>query len=56
MLNLINKKYLILNTILFVIEIIMISLLITNYLKKDYISPNDVTFYDHIFNKIITIL
>lgn len=46
-----KRGYIIINIGLFLIEIILVYLLINSYLHKDYISPNDITFYEYLMNK-----
>ena len=43
--------YVIINIILFLIEIYLIYLLINRYLNNDFISPNEITFYEYLINK-----
>ena len=46
-----RKMYIIINIILFLVEIVLIYLLINTYINNDYISPNDITFYEYLINK-----
>ena len=46
-----KKLYVIITIILFLIEILLVYLLISSFLHNDYISPNDVTFYEYLINK-----
>lgn len=46
-----KKMYVIINIILFLIEIYLIYLLINRYLNNDFISPNEITFYEYLINK-----
>lgn len=46
-----KRCYIIINIVLFIIEIILIYLLINSYLQNDYISPSDVTFYEYLINR-----
>lgn len=46
-----RKAYVLITIILFFIEIFLVYLLINSFLHNDYISPNDVTFYEYLMNK-----
>ena len=46
-----KTTFIIFNVLLFILEIIMVYLLVDGYLTKDYISPNDVTFYEYLLIK-----
>ena len=48
------KRYssIIFNIILFVLEVIMIYLIIKRSLTKDFISPQDITFYEYLKIKL----
>lgn len=46
-----KRGYIIINIGLLLIEVILVYLLINSYLHKDYISPNDITFYEYLMNK-----
>jgi len=51
-----KRTYIIINIILFIIEISLVYLLINSYLHNDFISPNDVTFYEYLvykFNNLV---
>ena len=47
-----KRRYVIINIIIFFIEIIITYLLVNRYLSNDYISPSNVSFYEHLINKI----
>lgn len=47
-----TKRFLIINIILFIIEIILIYLLINNILTNDFITPRKQSFYEYIIKKI----
>ena len=51
-----RKVYIIITIILFLIEILLVYLLINSYLHTDYISPNDVTFYEYLINKFTNLV
>jgi len=46
-----KTTFIIFNVLLFILEIIMVYLLVDGYLTNDYISPNDVTFYEYLLIK-----
>jgi len=46
-----KKMYVIINIVVFLIEIYLIYLLINRYLNNDFISPNEITFYEYLVNK-----
>lgn len=46
-----KRMYIVINVALFIIEIFLIYLLINRYLNNDFISPNDITFYEYLINK-----
>ena len=46
-----KKTFIVINIILFFLEIVMVYLLITKYLSNDIISPNEITFYEYLINK-----
>lgn len=46
-----KRCYLVVNIILFIMEVILVYLLINSYLHKVYISPSDITFYEYLINK-----
>lgn len=46
-----KKMYVIITIILFFIEILMVYLVINSFLNNDYISPNDITFYEYLVNR-----
>ncbi len=41
---------------IFLIEVVLIYMLINSYLTKDLISPNDITFYEYLINKITNVI
>ena len=48
----ISKKMLvIINIMLFFLEISMVYILVKSYLNNDYITPDDVPFYEYLLNK-----
>lgn len=47
-----KRFFIVVNVALFIIEVLLIYLLINSYLYKDYISPNDVSFYEYLMYKI----
>jgi len=47
-----RKIYIIINIVLFLIEIVMIYFVVESFLNNDSISPNEVTFYEYLLNKI----
>ncbi len=51
-----KKMFVIINVLLFLIEIIMLYLIIKSILTKDLISPNDVTFYQYLKVKLSNLI
>ena len=51
-----KRTYIIITIALFFIELILIYLLIKSFLYNDFISPNDVTFYEYLINKFTNLL
>lgn len=51
-----RKIYIIINIVLFFIEIFLVYLLVNSFLSNDYISPNDVTFYEYLINKFTNLV
>ena len=47
-----KKTFLLINILLFFLEIIMIYLIIKSILSKDLISPNEVSFYEYLKIKL----
>jgi len=46
-----KKMYVIITVLLFFIEILLVYLIINSFINNDYISPNDITFYEYLVNK-----
>ena len=46
-----KKVYIIITLTLFFIEILLVYLVINSFLTNDYISPNDITFYEYLINR-----
>lgn len=51
-----KKTFILINIIIFIVEIILLYLLISAYLNNDFISPNDITFYEYLLNKLNNML
>ena len=53
----INKKQLIIiNIVIFLVEVILIYLLMHAYMYTDYISPQDVPFYEYLMYKFANLV
>jgi len=50
----VNKRtfIIIFNIIIFLVEVNLLHLLMSGYLEKDYIKPEELTFYEYLLNKI----
>lgn len=51
-----KRVFLIINILLFLIEMIMIYLIIKSILTKDLISPNEYTFYEYLKVKLSNLI
>lgn len=51
-----RKKWLIINSILFIMEVILSYLIVKSFITKDFISPNDITFLEYIKIKLINLI
>lgn len=55
--NYITKKmFLIINIVLFLLEVLMIYLIIKSILSKDLISPNEISFYEYLKVKLSNLI
>lgn len=55
--NYITKKmFLIINIVLFLLEVLMIYLIIKSVLSKDLISPNEISFYEYLRVKLSNLI